>query len=79
MVAEGDLVAAHNLMRGTHRGAFMGIPPTGGSFAVYASDVCRFTADGLIAEHWGVFDMGSLMRQLGAAPPGAQATEETLG
>ena len=69
MVAEGDLVAAHNLMRGTHRGEFMGIAPTGGSIAVYASDVCRFTEDGRIAEHWGVFDMGSLMQQLGVAPP----------
>ena len=67
MVAEGDLVASHNLMRGTHGGEFMGIPPTGNAFAVYASDVCRFTDDGLIAEHWGVFDMGSLMRQLGVA------------
>jgi steroid delta-isomerase-like uncharacterized protein len=71
MVAEGDLVAAHNLMRGTHRGNFMGIPPTGKSFAVYASDVCRFTEGGLISEHWGVFDMGSLMGQLGVAPPAA--------
>ncbi len=74
MVAEGDLVAAHNLMRGTQQGAFMGVPPTGNSFAVYASDVCRFTDDGMIAEHWGVFDMGSLMRQIGAAPGSAPAT-----
>ena len=74
MVAEGDLVAAHNLMRGTHQGAFMGIPPTGNSFAVYASDVCRFTDDGMIAEHWGVFDMGSLMQQIGVAPGTAPAT-----
>jgi steroid delta-isomerase-like uncharacterized protein len=68
MVAEGDLVAAYSLMTGTHRGAFMGIPATGRSFAVYASDICRFTDEGLIAEHWGVFDMGSLLRQLGVAP-----------
>jgi len=69
MVAEGDLVAGHNLMQGTHRGPFMGIPPTGKSFAVYASDVCRFTDKGLISEHWGVFDMGSLLGQLGIALP----------
>ena len=48
MIAEGDLVAAHNLMRGTQQGAFMGVPPSGKSFAVEASDVCRFTEDGLI-------------------------------
>lgn len=75
MVAEGALVASHNMMRGTHRGDFMGVPATGKSFAVYASDVCRFTDDGLIAEHWGVFDMGSLMRQLGVSVPGTAATE----
>jgi hypothetical protein len=39
------------------------------SFKVYAADVCRFTDDGLIAEHWGVFDMGSTMQQLGVVPP----------
>ena len=50
----------------------MGIPPTGKSFSVYASDVCRFTDDGLISEHWGVFDMGSLLGQLGVSPPAAR-------
>lgn len=71
MVAEDDLVASHNEMRGTHQGEFMGIQPTGRAFKVKASDVCRFTDDGLIAEHWGVFDMGSLMQQIGApSPPG---------
>ena len=69
MVAEDDLVAAHNRMQGTHRGPFMGAPPTGKRFSVYASDVCRFTDAGLIAEHWGVFDMGSMMQQLGIVPP----------
>ena len=49
-------------------GSVHGYPPTGNSFAVYASDVCRFTDDGMIAEHWGVFDMGSLMQQIGVAP-----------
>jgi len=74
IVAEGDLVATHNVMRGTHQGAFMGVSATGRSFVVNASDVCRFTDEGLIAEHWGVFDMGSLMQQLGVAPSAPPAT-----
>jgi len=68
IVAEGDLVAAYNRMEGTHRGDFMGMPATGRSFGIYVSDVCRFTDEGMISEHWGVFDMGSMMSQLGAAP-----------
>jgi hypothetical protein len=39
-------------------------PPTSG-----ATTVCRFSPDGLIAEHWGVLDMIGLLRQLGALPP----------
>jgi steroid delta-isomerase-like uncharacterized protein len=69
MVAEGDLVASYNTMQGTQQGEFMGAPPTGKSFKVNATDFCRFTDDGLIAEHWGVFDLGSMMRQLGVAAP----------
>jgi steroid delta-isomerase-like uncharacterized protein len=69
MIAEDDLVASYNSMHGTHRGEFMGIPPTGRTFTVNATDICRFTDDGLISEHWGVFDMGSMMQQLGVGAP----------
>ena len=69
MIAQDDVVASYNTMQGTHRGEFMGIPATGRSFKVQATDFCRFTDDGRISEHWGVFDMGSMMRQLGVAAP----------
>ena len=67
MVAEGDMVGAFSSVQGTHRGEFMGIPPTGRSFTISNTDFCRFTDDGLIAEHWGLVDMASMMRQLGVA------------
>ena len=67
MVAEGDMVGAFSNVQGTHRGEFMGIPPTGNSFTISNTDFCRFTDDGLIAEHWGLVDMASMMRQLGVA------------
>ena len=28
----------------------------------------RFTREGLICEHWGVFDVAAMMRQLGVSP-----------
>ena len=73
MIADGDLVMSYNTVEGTHRGPFMGIPPTGKGFRATAADVCRFDPDGKICEHWGVFDMFGTMMQLGAIPaPGAR-------
>ncbi len=69
MVAEGDFVISYNTITGTHLGDFMGIPPTGKPFEIANADVCRFSEDGRIAEHWGVLDMLGMMRQLGLAPP----------
>jgi predicted ester cyclase len=43
----------------------MGMPATGKSFTANNADLCRFTEDGRICEHWGVFDVASMMRQLG--------------
>ena len=68
IVAEGDKVVAFSSVQGTHRGEFMGIPPTGKSFTANNADTCRFTREGLICEHWGVFDVAGLMRQLGVGP-----------
>ena len=67
MVAEGDMVTSFNAVQGTHRGEFMGIPPTEKSFSVNNADACRFTDAGLICEHWGLIDVASMMRQLDVA------------
>lgn len=67
IVAEGDKVWVRSTARGTHRGPFMGLPPTGRSYAITVIDVCRF-ADGRIVEHWGVPDRFALMQQLGLLP-----------
>lgn len=67
LIAIGDKTWAHMMAQGTHRGQFMGMPPTGKSFAITVIDICRFD-NGKIAEHWGVADRLSLMRQIGASP-----------
>jgi predicted ester cyclase len=54
--------------RGTHRGPFFGLPPTGKPFTITVFDVCRFEA-GRIVEHWGVPDRFALLEQLGGLPP----------
>jgi steroid delta-isomerase-like uncharacterized protein len=64
MVAEGDLVTAIGTVEGTHSGPFFGMPATGKHFKVRNIDICRFNAEGMIAEHWGLFDKASMMQQL---------------
>ena len=67
MIAEGDKVVGRNTVTGTHRGDYMGIPPTGKSITYNEIFIGRF-AGGRIAETWGVVDVLSQMRQLGAIP-----------
>lgn len=67
VVSDGDKVWGRSTARGTHRGLFMGLPPTGRQFAIQVFDVCRFK-DGKIVEHWGAPDRFALMVQLGALP-----------
>ena len=64
-VVEGDNVAFQSVMRGTHRGAIRGLPPTGRPFTVHLVDIVRLR-DGRLLEHWGGPDMLDLFTQLGA-------------
>ena len=61
-----DAVATRTTLRGTHRGEFFGLSPTGRSFMVQQMTIERFEGD-LIVAHYRVTDEASLMRQLTAS------------
>jgi steroid delta-isomerase-like uncharacterized protein len=67
MVAEGDCVVERWTGRGTHKGEFQGIAPTGKSVEVPGVVFYRI-ADGHITEFRGSFDMLSMLQQLGVEP-----------
>jgi steroid delta-isomerase-like uncharacterized protein len=67
LIAEGDKVVGRNSVTGTHRGDYMGLPATGRSVAYDEIFIFRL-ANGRIAETWGVVDVFSQMKQLGAIP-----------
>jgi steroid delta-isomerase-like uncharacterized protein len=64
---DGDRVATRLVARGTHRGDFMGMPPTGREIAIRAINIHR-VAGGRIVEQWVVSDGVGLLQQLGAMP-----------
>jgi steroid delta-isomerase-like uncharacterized protein len=68
--ADGELVVTYTTYRGTHRGSFLGLAPTGRRVHFKSVDVMR-VRDGRVVEHWGVANFSSLMRQLGAWPAAA--------
>ena len=69
VIVEGDKAVSRNTVTGTHLGDYMGRPPTGKRVTYNEIFIFRF-ADGRIAETWGVVDVLSQMRQLGAIPGG---------
>ena len=66
LVAEGDKVAERWTGRGTHRGEFQGIPPTGRRVEVPGVVFYRI-ADGKIVEFRGLFDALGMLQQLNAS------------
>ena len=64
-IADGEQVALHDRLRGTHRGEFLGIAPTGREIDVDFIHLFR-VVNGLIVERRGVADTRELLRQLGA-------------
>jgi predicted ester cyclase len=74
ILSGGNMVAARVAFRGTHRGEFQGIPPTGKEVAFSSIEIDRMV-DGKVAEHWFEMDLLGLMRQLGAIPEPEQSEE----
>ncbi|KAF5845287.1 hypothetical protein GGP41_002879 [Bipolaris sorokiniana] len=66
-IAEGDKVVARFETRGTHQGAFMGVPASGKRICMTALNIYRFE-DGKIVEERGQPDIFGLMVQIGAVP-----------
>ncbi|WP_410625580.1 ester cyclase [Amycolatopsis sp. cmx-8-4] len=62
-VAEDDRVVTRKSYRGTHRGAFQGLAPTGRAVEFGVIDIIRLD-DGRYVEHWAVADIAGLRAQL---------------
>ena len=67
LIAEGEKVAARWRARATHRGEYVGVPPTGREVEFTGISVYRIEG-GKIAESWNSEYQFGLMRQIGAIP-----------
>ena len=63
MFGEGNKLVARWSARGTHKGDFMGIPPTGKQVYFTGIEIIRIE-DGKAVEEWEELDRAGLMQQL---------------
>ena len=64
IVVDGDNIAVHFTVTGTHQGAFQGIEATGRRVTVSEFTLYRLE-DGKFAEVWDLVDMDAVMSQIG--------------
>jgi steroid delta-isomerase-like uncharacterized protein len=64
LFVDGDYVALHFKVTGTHRGTFQAIEATGRRVMISQFTLYR-VEDGKFAEVWDVADMDAVMRQIG--------------
>jgi predicted ester cyclase len=64
LVVDGDYIAGHFAVTGTHLGAFQGIEATGRRVTISEFTFYRLE-DGKFAEVWDLADMDAVMRQIG--------------
>jgi steroid delta-isomerase-like uncharacterized protein len=67
MIATETRAAARWTFKGTHRGPFLGVAPTGRTITDQGIDVFHL-ADGRITDIWANEDAFGLMKQLGSIP-----------
>ncbi|MER5931689.1 ester cyclase [Streptomyces sp. NPDC002054] len=65
-IAEGDFVTTVWNWRGTHKGEFMGVMPTGKTYDMSGTTTFR-CLDGEIIEGWWHYNVGQLQRQMGGS------------
>ncbi|MCK5239606.1 MAG: ester cyclase [Candidatus Thorarchaeota archaeon] len=63
IIEDGDKLAAGWSAKGTHKGVFMGIPPTGKQVAFSGIEIIRIE-NGKAVEEWEELDRAGLMQQL---------------
>ena len=61
-IVEGEKVAVRFSAKGTHLGNYLGIPPTGKKISFWGISMFG-VRNGLITEHWGLFDVPGILRQ----------------
>jgi len=71
-ISDGDKVVTRWTGTGTHKGALMGIAPTGKPATVTGITISRFQG-GKVVEGWGNADNLGLLQQLGVVPTMAPA------
>jgi predicted ester cyclase len=74
LIAEGDKVVARWTSHATHRGEYMGIPPTGREVEFAGISLYRIERN-RITESWTVEDELGLMRQIGTVPEPGRSGE----
>ena len=75
--ATEDDVALAYTVTGTHRGAFLGVAPTGQKITARGVQIGRFE-DGRLAERWGSADQLAILQQLGAEPETGEGQQKGL-
>jgi predicted ester cyclase len=65
LIAEGDKVVARWRSRATHRGDYLGTPPTGKEVKFTGISIYRLEGNKIV-ESWNIEDQFGLMRQIGA-------------
>jgi aspartyl-tRNA synthetase len=63
IAVDGDYIATHFTVTGTHRGAFQGIEATGRRVAISEFTLYR-VEDGKFAEVWDLTDINGVIRQI---------------
>ncbi|MGW4118766.1 ester cyclase [Nocardia sp. NPDC004711] len=78
LVVDGDYIAVHFTVTGTHRGTFQGIEATGRRVTISEFTLYHLE-DGKFAEVWDYTDIDALMRQIGQDEAPLRAPADQAG